>query len=60
MTNDTREITLTWNERRFIERTIQEHAYSVPGKSLPHFGDLVNSILEKLSEKGGGNETATN
>lgn len=47
---DERYIMLTWNERRLLERVLNEFPFHVLGRAVIYTGKTVESILAKLDE----------
>lgn len=48
---DRRVIELTWNERRLLERVINEFPFQVLGQAVIYTGKTVESILSKLKDE---------
>lgn len=48
---DERQITLTWNERRLLERVLNEFPFQVLGRAVIYTGRTVDAILTKLEDK---------
>ena len=47
---DERQIILTWNERRLLERVLNEFPFQVLGRAVIYYGRTVETLLTKLAD----------